>query len=337
MKKIKKSVLIPMAKFEQLQNSTSMNSNNLEHVSKSIQLESNIKKASEFHNEMSSIVNNPDLTDHSKLQLYLRAIKNFLLFKDKGLTIKNQPQLVRIVNGNDNTSSTNGNQKREIVVEKFLNQKESSPNSSLLSEDTVVDQSFIEHPTLDTSDEFVGDVSPTRSIIKQSEIGIKNVEETSEKPFQSESDILSGLKGTWKSRGKELLSDLLENPNIRWNKQTGQIAIRNIPFVEGANIKDLVHFEVLKRTREYKNRPTPSGYQEFKTFLKNYQISPAKSSRGLRVAPTKKTLGVTKSVKRRLALPPTSSTPKRAFLGTVFNQTADTASTSIDPIFYEAY
>jgi hypothetical protein len=335
MKKIKKSVLIPMAKFEQLQNSTPMNSNNnVEHISKSIKLDANIKQAAWFQNEMSSVMNNPHLDVNTKLQLYLRAIKNFVLFRDKGLAIKNQPQLVRIVNGNQkNNESINVNTQHPVLMEKVVD-KESLPNSSSFYDNTVVDNdSIIEQPSLDSSVEFIGDVSPTRSIIKQSEIGIKNVDEIPDLSFRTESDILTGLKGVWKTRGKELLGELVQNPNIKWNKRTGQIAIRNLPFSDQTNIKDLIHFEVLKRKRDYKSHPAPSGYQEFKTFLKQNQISPAKSSRALRLGSTKKTTGALKSVKRQL-LPTNSSTPKRT--GTIFSN-SDSPSTSIGPLVYEAY
>jgi hypothetical protein len=291
MKTLKKSVLIPVSKLEQLKSMFQQQSNN-------IGTDPNLKKASSFKQKMQHIMNLP-LDDYSKVQLYLPVIKEFMLFRDKYLASKRQPQLVRIVNKDGETQLVQAPQqhqsKQQLLQQQQMPQQQqqqeqqqqeqeqegdlsksfyedvpSVHQSSMVEEPADVEETDL--PITDTSVEFLPPIAPAEATVAGPASSIKNGQK-----YDTIDSILTGLTGVWKDRAKELLSDLEGRENFKWDINTGEVSIGSSRNV--GNIKDLIHYEVQKKRKAFKEKSQPSGYQTFKLFLKQNQISPDKSSR----------------------------------------------------------
>ena len=290
---VTKVALVPLSKLEMLRKRTAstafatsdIDSQQQSHIKqqKLVGDDPNLRKALKLDSAISEIVNDTKMEDDEKLQKYLSALRNYVLFRNKYRSSQQQPTLVKIVS-------------HESEVGSIDKQQLSSPEKKLKP---------IVTPSKEILPQYAGDHSPTRSLIKINPSLSEDDDDTGEVDANDGSHhIISGLKGVHKRRGLDLINDLKNNPNIKWNKE-GHVTINNQHF-PGSNIKDLVNYEIIKYSKKGKEELLPKNYDTFFSFLKSESISPHKTSRPNRqislvnIVPPQDVTGSTSSSTREL-------------------------------------
>jgi hypothetical protein len=258
---VSKVALVPLSKLEKFQKCVSTDaernvntgsltvfdsSDNSLNKRRKISEDVNFRKALKLNEMVLDVVNDETLGDDERLRKLLSALRHFIIFRDKSLAYQTQQQ-------------------KQIGFDK----KESSKDQPILSPERVVNR-VSATPGRKEDEQYEGDYSPTRSLIKL-EPGLSGVVN-----FEGK-NIVSQLKGAHKSRGLELIDTLKRNPDFDWN-EGGNISIKGKNF-PSSNIKDLVEYEIIKYTKKGKEQLIPRNYDLFFNFLKSQNISPHKTSR----------------------------------------------------------